>query len=1016
MNLLVEKKNTDNRKYNLIYEYEKQHDYFQDAYTYIPDFIESLWKNPKIVAKLITKSDKEDIKNNLSSFFMNNFYENILSSSFIEDNLIYVISLVLIDEVENMKSSNDFNSFLETTSAGYFLEKLNLKMDVLNYYKIIMVNLAESLENITPPKKINFNVKQIQEDFLKMKEIMEEKFQKTGEKNNIIDNNIFRTNILSNLGNELKELNNKEENLTDPYKNQKRKDEFNLYIPDITKDEIEKKMFSNKNNNGMKEYCEKLVNNYKINPKIYSNDKFLANLFDSSSYQEILVLYQTDFFNVIKIIDELFNTLINNNYLIPYSIKCICKIISILIKKKFKNLSIIDLNIILSKFFFYKLFLPAFKDPKFGSFINDFIISGTTIDNLKIISNIIEKLISFDFIQNNENNCDLTPFNRYFLNKMPEILNFFNELTNVKLPSFIEKFLNNPDKNYEYNYFSENDEEIISHRSICISVDEFICLLKNIEKCKDIIFKDDSTNILKITFERIYYSNKEIIEELRNKEEYEELPSQLNKKKKNKQDRRILNYFLFTKLLINEKYIKLFKLNQNKPNFTIKELKKTENDLAIQNNNIIKVKNLLSGLLYNYRNLVKTDFNEGSTVNTSKILKELKKFMKSSNFVIDGSIPSEWYVDSLFECLKLLPQDLQKNDYENLYNSLMKDINNSIKEMDFQILSFCLGKIKYANRSKIYYENMQKNIIEIELNEKVQSIIEKSIIPVSIKLNIKEMEFKIEKGKNIKEIPFLDIFKDDNNKKTTCSTIESFGNKFPNIELKRKETYPGIDLIEFEEELNLREELNNYFSIIKEHLIKKMNFEESQKEFGIIMNKIYDYIMEKIYDKIYPSEPFMEDNVIFTQCILISWVEPKHLIKEKNNYLFDSFLPDVVNYFDKIDQEKSPRKKLENMKNIFISIENVVKFNGENKDVGVDDQLPILNYAFIKAHPFPMYTNCKYMELFIGSKKYKLEGNYLTQLFTICKFIENLNFDNLFDVSEEQFKNNCIKSRDIKGF
>ena len=90
---------------------------------------------------------------------MNNFYENILSSSFIEDNLIYVISLVLIDEVENMKNSNDFNSFLETTSAGYFLEKLNLKMDVLNYYKIIMVNLAESLENITPPKKINFNVK-----------------------------------------------------------------------------------------------------------------------------------------------------------------------------------------------------------------------------------------------------------------------------------------------------------------------------------------------------------------------------------------------------------------------------------------------------------------------------------------------------------------------------------------------------------------------------------------------------------------------------------------------------------------------------------------------------------------------------------------------------------------------------------------------------------------------------------------------------------------------------------------
>ena len=104
------------------------------------------------------------------------------------------------------------------------------------------------------------------------------------------------------------------------------------------------------------------------------------------------------------------------------------------------------------------------------------------------------------------------------------------------------------------------------------------------------------------------------------------------------------------------------------------------------------------------------------------------------------------------------------------------------------------------------------------------------------------------------------------------------------------------------------------------------------------------------------------------------------------------------------------------MKNIFISIGNVVKFNGENKELGVDDQLPILNYAFIKAHPFPIYTNCKFMDLFLGSKKYRLEGNYLAQLFTICKFIENLSASDLFDISEEQYKNNCLKSRDIKGF
>ena len=717
MNTLAEKKNMDNRKYKLIHDYEKQHSYFQDAYTYLPSFFQLLLNQPQIIAKLITNSNIEDVKNNLAFFFMNNFYENILSSSFIEDNLIYVITLVLMEEIESIKSSSDIESFLDNTAGGYFLEKLNFKMDVMNYYKIIMLNLVESLENMSSSKKINFNVKQIQEDFLKMKEIMEAKFQKTGEKINIIDSQFFRRNFLNDL--------EKDSGESSSMKNSKATAVFNTYIPEITIEEIEQKISENKGNQGMKEYCDKLIKNLKRDKSIYSNEAFLSNIWNSTSYQEVLALYQIDFFKVIKIIDELFNTLINNIHLIPYSIKCICKIISILIKKKFKKLNTIQHNIFLSKFFFNKLFLSAFKDPKFGCLINNFIISGITIDNLEIISFIMEKLISFDFINSIEENSDFTPFNRYFLEKMPIVLKFFDGLSNVKLPAFIEKILNgNNEKKYIYDYFEENNEEIIYHRSVCCSMDDILSLLNNIEKCKDLIFKDDSTRALRITFEKVFYSNKETINELKNKEEYEEISPPTNKKKKNNQEKKILNFFLFTKLIINDKYKDLFNLSQGKPNFSIKELKKTETDAETQKNNIIKVKNLFSGLLYNYRNLVKTDFNEGTTGNTFKILKELKKFMKSSNYIIDGSIPSEWYVDSLFECLKLLPQDLQNNDFENLYNSLIIDVNNAMKEMDFQILSFCLGKVKFANRVKLYYENMKKNIIEIELNERAQNIIE----------------------------------------------------------------------------------------------------------------------------------------------------------------------------------------------------------------------------------------------------------------------------------------------------
>ena len=177
-------------------------------------------------------------------------------------------------------------------------------------------------------------------------------------------------------------------------------------------------------------------------------------------------------------------------------------------------------------------------------------------------------------------------------------------------------------------------------------------------------------------------------------------------------------------------------------------------------------------------------------------------------------------------------------------------------------MSVCLGKVKFAKRGKVYYEDAKNKIIDIELNEKAQSIIETAIIPSTIYLKYtdKEKEFKIEKGKNIKELPLYDVFKDDNEKKKNCATIESFANKFPDI--SKIQQFQDVDLFTLEEEIKFTEELTHYFKIIKDHLIKQLNIDESQKEFEDINNKIYDYVMEKLYDKIYPSEPREEDNLI----------------------------------------------------------------------------------------------------------------------------------------------------------
>ena len=127
--------------------------------------------------------------------------------------------------------------------------------------------------------------------------------------------------------------------------------------------------------------------------------------------------------------------------------------------------------------------------------------------------------------------------------------------------------------------------------------------------------------------------------------------------------------------------------------------KKGKIELDITKNNIIKVKNFFSGLLYNYRKLVKTDFDIGiSENNTITILKKLRFYLKSFDYTIDGNIPSEWYVNSLLEYLKKLPKDLTDNDNEKLFDELENDVNNSIKELDFDIMGEFLDKIKFIKK------------------------------------------------------------------------------------------------------------------------------------------------------------------------------------------------------------------------------------------------------------------------------------------------------------------------------
>ena len=221
-----------------------------------------------MIANLLINSKKEDIKKNLAPLIVNNFYENILSSSYIEDYLLYVIALILKNEIDNdITQKKDFNKFLEDTPCGIILEELKMKQDVQTYFKTLIFKIVTNLEEESSSYEINFNVTNIQEEFNKTKEEIETEYRKTGKKQKIINSDFFKK---SNYDFESKNENEENKDI----------ETFNLkYIPNLNKDEFRKLLNKNEKNKKMYDF---LLSKYQLimeSTNIFSNEKFLKKYY-----------------------------------------------------------------------------------------------------------------------------------------------------------------------------------------------------------------------------------------------------------------------------------------------------------------------------------------------------------------------------------------------------------------------------------------------------------------------------------------------------------------------------------------------------------------------------------------------------------------------------------------------------------------------------------------------------------------------------------------------------------------
>ena len=986
----------------------------RDLNTYIPNLMNRLWEQPKIVVSVIKHAQINDLKNHLAPFFVNNFYENILSSYYIEDNLMYVLSLLIKSEIDSLTNINQNSKFLEETPCGIMLGELRRKSDIQAYFKNIIQHSIEDLEANNSTNKIDFDADK-----------MVNFYEKLGSKKDKKDNEIYCKYPSSDQNSDSISL---EDGINrDKKKAQKEQEQFNQkYIPNLDKRQLIKIIDENKDDKEKYDYLYPKLSTCGNEENIFTNERLLTFLNKYKHPERLLFIYQNHFMIVINFLDSIIKNIIENFHLVPYSIKCLCKIISELITTKFPSISSPERCIFIAKFFFGKLLIPILLNPGVEAFVNNF-ISQNSLYNLGVIAKILKKYVSGNFYTNSDVEFNFTPFNWYFITNIKDIFTIFKEITKVRFPTFIANFVNNKlPADYEYNYFNENPDEVVNLRSILYNMDQLSTLVETMNMHFKEIFSDKNGKIQKAIEKLKLQNNQELIKNIINSEKViKETKSMKEKdKKKGKQKDKgkaeiveevevKQHYFLITNLDSNESYTKLLKI-EPRTIFNLKEMKEIKNDEEMVKNNIIRVKNFFFSLLYNYHKLVKTDFDEGTTENTEKILTELNIFMKSSNFVMDGSIPSEWYVKSLLEYLQKLPEDLTKNDCENLYKEMENDINKSIKALDFEALSVIMGKLKFANRSLMYYQQSLTLLEDIKYNEQIRKIMTQIVIPVDIRFDYDSNEngyFSIDETK-LKE---KDLFNDDkrakyekSNKLKLCLTIENFPKKFPN--LVKYQEMQDADIFEIQQRLHFPEQIQKYIDLIRKYL-RNYNVQNIEQ----MMDKIYDYLMGKIYDKIYPIEPSEEDNKIFQKSVLLSWTKPKHFLKSKKEFVFGSFEKDSFELFKLLDVEKSPRKKLINLDGIFNSITFLLRFNGKGQDVGVDDQMPILNYAFIKAQALRMHSNVRFMELYIGESKSKREGAQLTQFKGICEFIPKIKNTDLDGVSHEEFIKKCNEAtKEIK--
>ena len=234
INKLIAQKINDDKEITLV---DDPGSYLLDLNIYIPEFLTLLWEQPKVVSLLLLNSDNKNVKEVIAPLFCNNFYKNILSQYTVEENLLYIISLLLIDEIGKLNTIDQVTNFLNQTPCGYLLNELRNNSDVLTFSKTVITKVLEKIEVTCSEKKLNLNILNLINEIKSIENDLKNK-----NKNLSSVEDIIFSSYTGNSVNEEDDKNSKKDNYFENYLNNNKKTSElfkSKYMPNLNKKELE---------------------------------------------------------------------------------------------------------------------------------------------------------------------------------------------------------------------------------------------------------------------------------------------------------------------------------------------------------------------------------------------------------------------------------------------------------------------------------------------------------------------------------------------------------------------------------------------------------------------------------------------------------------------------------------------------------------------------------------------------------------------------------------------------------